>query len=123
MTSVVLVSAAYHQPMPDSILNRIPVVAGLAYIEHVRRLPSPFTATLRTEPGNTYFRQAIAVLAGDVKVGYLAPELCRGYYEAIQSSAVPVTCPGRHAPHSDHESSGIEVLLDFSALPLPLFSA
>ena len=109
--------------MPDAILQRIPVVAGIAYIEQVRRLPSPFTATLRAEPNNLYFRQAIAVFAGDVKVGYVAPEICRGYYDAVKSSAVPVTCPGRHARHSDHESSGVELLLDFSALPTGLLSA
>ena len=102
--------------MPDSILQRIPVVAGVAYIEQVRRLPSPFTATLRAEPNNPYFRQAIAVFANDVKVGYVAPEIGRRYYEAVKSSAVPITCPGRHARHIDHESSGVELLLDFSGL-------
>ena len=106
--------------MADSILQRIPVVAGLAYIEHVRRLPSPFTATLRAEPDNQYFRQAVAVFAGDVKIGYVAPEIGRRYFEAVQSATEPVSCPGRHARHSDHESSGVELLLDFSALPAPV---
>ena len=109
--------------MPNSILQRIPVVGGVAYIEQVRRLPSPFTATLRAEPNNPYFRQAIAVFAGEAKVGYVAPEISRNYYEAVKSSAVPVTCPGRHARHSDHESSGVELLLDFSALPAGDLSA
>jgi hypothetical protein len=113
----------YHRRMADSILQRIPVVGGIAYIEQVRRLPSPFTATLRAEPHNQYYLQAIAVFAGDAKVGYVAPEICRSYYEAVKSSAVPVTCPGRHARHSDHETSGVELILDFSSLPAGLLSA
>ena len=46
--------------MSVSILQRIPVVAGLAYLERVQRLPSTFTATLMAEPDNRYFRNAIA---------------------------------------------------------------
>ena len=102
--------------MADSILRRIPVVAGLAYIEHVRRLPSPFTATLTVEPENRYFRHAIAVIANGAKVGYVAPEISRGCYEAIKAAPAPVTCPGRRALHSDHASSGVALFLDFSSL-------
>src|SRR5436190_17927877 len=36
--------------MADSVLSRIPVVGGVAYIERVRRLPAAFTATLAPEP-------------------------------------------------------------------------
>lgn len=102
------------------VLKRIPVVAGLAYIERVRRLPSAFTATLAPEPDNRYFSHAIAVLANGEKVGYLAPEVASGYYSAIQSRTAvsPVTCPARRASQTDHETSGVELLLDFSALNL-----
>jgi hypothetical protein len=103
--------------MVDSILRRIPVVAGLAYIEQVRRLPSAFTATLQAEPENRYFRHAIAVVAGNEKVGYVAPEIARQYFEAVRGASMPLTCPGRRALHSDHESSGVELFLDFSGIP------
>ena len=105
--------------MTDSVLRRIPVVGGLAYIEQVRRLPSSFDATLRVEPDRRYFREAIAVVAGGEKVGYIAPEVARRYYAAIAASAEPVTCPGRRGLHSDHGSSGVELFLDFSGLPTP----
>ena len=104
--------------MSDSILDRIPVVAGLAYIERVRRLPSAFNATLQVEPGQPYFRHAVAVMAGGEKVGYVAPEIAGRYYEAIKD-AQTVTCPGRRGSHADHEASGVELLLDFSGVPTP----
>ena len=103
--------------MSDSILDRIPVVAGLAYIERVRRLPSAFTATLQVEVGNAYFRHAVAVVAGGEKVGYVAPEIAGRYYETIKEAQPLVTCPGRRASHADHEASGVELLLDFSSVP------
>jgi len=103
----------------DSILRRIPVVAGIAYIEHVRRLPSAFTAALQAEPENRYFRQAIAVIAAGEKVGYVAPEIARRYYESIAAAGQPVSCPGRRSLHSDHETSGVELFLDFTDLPMP----
>ena len=68
--------------MTESILQRIPVVAGIAFIEHVRRLPSAFTATLQVEPENRYFRHAIAVIAAGEKVGYVAPEVARSHLSA-----------------------------------------
>lgn len=104
--------------MADSILARIPVVGGLGYIEAVRNLPVPFMATLTVEPENRYFRHAIAVVANGEKVGYVAPEIARRYFEPLKSAATPATCPGRHASHSDHEDSGVELLLDFSQLPV-----
>lgn len=104
--------------MPDSIAARIPVVAGLAYVEAVRRLPVPFMATLRPEPENRYSRHAIAVIANAEKVGYVAPEIARRYFEALGEVETPVTCPGRRGSHSDHETSGVELLLDFSRLPV-----
>jgi hypothetical protein len=103
-------------------LARIPVVGGVAYAERVRQLPSTFTATLAAEPGNRYFLQAVAVLVDGEKVGYLAPEISANYYDVINGRTAPVTCPGRRGSHSDHETSGVEVLLDFSGIdvqPLP----
>ena len=104
--------------MPESILQRIPVVAGIAYLERVRRLPSSFTASLHPESGHQYFRQAIAVLVNGEKVGYVAPEIARGCYASMAAATEPQTCPGRHASHADHEASGVELLLDFSSLRL-----
>jgi hypothetical protein len=100
-----------------SVLQRIPVVAGLGYIEHVQRLPSTFTATLVPEPASRYFRHAIAVLADGNKVGYVAPEIATGYFDALRAAA-PLTCPARRASRADHDTSGVELLLDFSELPL-----
>jgi hypothetical protein len=102
--------------MPPSILQRIPVVAGIAYVEQVRRLPSSFTAVLQPAPGNQYFREAIAVVVNGEKVGYVAPEIARWYYASIAAATERQTCPGRHASHADHEGSGVELLLDFSSL-------
>lgn len=104
--------------MGDSLLSRIPVVAGLGYVEAVRGLPAPFVATLVAEPDNRYFRHAIAVIANGEKVGYVAPEIARRYFDPIKAAPSPVTCPGRRASHSDHETSGVELLLDFSQLPV-----
>jgi hypothetical protein len=104
--------------MVHSTLSRIPVVAGLAYIERVRLLPSAFSAALTVEDSNQYFRDAIAVMANGEKVGYVAPEVARRYFEPLAHASRPVTCPGRHASHADHETSGVELLLDFSGLPL-----
>ena len=103
--------------MTDSILARVPVVGGLAYLERVRRLPSAFTATLAAEPDNRYFRHALAVMVGGEKVGYVAPEVARGVFEAVRAAGTP-SCPGRLGRHADHETSGVELLLDFSGLAL-----
>lgn len=104
--------------MPGALLQRIPVVGGLAYVERVRRLPASFTATLVAEPENRYLPCAIAVLADREKVGYVAPEIARRYYEPLRAATAPVTCAARRASRSDHESSGVELLLDFSNLPI-----
>ena len=97
-------------------IERIPVVAGLAYIERVRRLPSPATVTLQAERGNRYFLQAVAVLADGEKVGYLAPEVSRRYYPAIAAHPAPVTCPARRGSYADQANSGVELILDFTSL-------
>jgi hypothetical protein len=102
------------------VIGRIPVVAGLAYIERVLRQPSTFEAALVVEPGNRYFLQAIAVVGAGEKLGYVAPEVARRYFDAISGAGPsPVTCPARRAAQADHETSGVELLLDFSGLPVP----
>src|SRR3989304_3750824 len=95
--------------MADAVLHRIPVVAGLAYIERVRHLPSTFTATLVPEPDNRYFQPAIAIVWGGEKVGYLAPEVSRRYFEPLlaRGTAAPVACPGRGGSPADHLTSGV----------------
>ena len=104
--------------LSDPLLARIPVVGSLGYIERVRRLPSTFTATLAREPENRYYPFAIAVIANGEKVGYVAPEIARRYFEPLAGATAPPTCPARRATHSDHETSGVELLLDFSQLPV-----
>jgi hypothetical protein len=103
----------------EHILQRISVVAGLGYIERLRRIEGGFTTTLAVERENRYFLQAIAVHWNGEKVGYLAPEIARHYYEPILAwTGEPLSCPGRCASTSDHQASGVEVLLDFTSLPV-----
>ena len=104
--------------MASTVLNRIPVVGGLAYIEHVRALPATFNAVLSPEPDNRYFRHAIAVIVNGGKAGYVAPEVAAGIFEQVRDAAAPLACPGRRAAESDHETSGVEILLDFTSLAL-----
>jgi HIRAN domain-containing protein len=104
--------------MSDRLLQRIPVVGGCAYIERVRRLPSSATVTLQPEKDNRYFLNAIAVIANNERVGYVAPEIARRYYAPLVEHPAPVTCPARRASTVDHETSGVELLLDFSNLPV-----
>jgi hypothetical protein len=94
------------------------MVAGLAYVERVRRLPSSLTVSLQAEKNNRYFLHAIAVLANGEKVGYVAPEVARRYYGPIAALASPPSCPARKSLRGDHETSGVELLLDFSGLPV-----
>jgi hypothetical protein len=101
------------------MLNRIPVVGGLAFIERVRELPSTFEAVLKPAPGHVYFRHAIEVQVASVTVGYVAPEAARRYFEPLAAwQGEAVRCPGRRAGPSDRATSGVELLLDFSALPV-----
>ena len=101
-----------------TVVQRIPVVAGLAYIERVRQLPPTFTATLSAEADNRYFRHAIVVAVAGQKVGYVAPEVARRYFDGVKGSAAPIECPAHRGAESDHETSGVELLLDFSSLPI-----
>ena len=102
--------------MASMILARIPVVGGIAYKERVRTLPPTFTATLSAEPNNRYFRHAIAVTVDQDKVGYVAPEIAPEYYDAVAGKSGTLTCPGRRSAPIDHETSGVEVFLDFSEM-------
>jgi hypothetical protein len=102
--------------MAAFVEQRIPVVAGLAYAERLQPLPSAFPVTLVTEPDNRYFRHAIAVLVNGEKVGYVAPEIAPHYYDGIHAATATVTCPARRGTIFDHQTSGVELLLDFSAL-------
>ncbi|MEO7272082.1 MAG: hypothetical protein ABI211_08765 [Vicinamibacterales bacterium] len=102
------------------IRSRVPVVAGLAYREELMRRPTSFEATLVAEPGNRFFRQAIAVMAGETKLGYVAPEVALRYFDVLSAAPTPFTCPARRGAPSDHETSGVELLLDFSSLPEPV---
>jgi hypothetical protein len=104
---------AYNDRVTDRVL---PVVAGLAYIECVRRLPSQFTATLQPEPQNRFNHRAVAILVNGEKVGYLPPELSRRYWRADNAA---VECAGRRAPMSATEDTGVMILLDFSSCPPP----
>jgi hypothetical protein len=106
--------------MGESLLRRIPVVGGLGYREHIKRLPASFIATLAPEPDNRYLPKAIAVLAEQEKVGYVAPEIAWRYYEPLRARGAEarLNCAARRAAPSDHETSGVELLLDFSELPI-----
>jgi hypothetical protein len=96
--------------------RRLAVVAGAAYIERIRPLPSRFTVTLRAEPGNRFNRCAVAVLAGGEKVGYLPPEFSSHYFEAA-SGQPPLECPARHAPASAFEDTGVAIIIDLASCP------
>jgi hypothetical protein len=93
----------------------VPVVAGPAYIENVQQLPSAFTATLQAEPDNRVNFRAVAVIAGGAKVGYLPPEIARHYFEPLR--AQPAEVPGRRAPMSARDNTGVDLLLDLTGVP------
>jgi hypothetical protein len=94
----------------------VPVAAGPAYAEQIQRLPSKFTATLKTDPDNRVNLTAVAVWAGGEKVGYLPADLSREYFDAVKGAG-EVVCQGRRAPVSAHEDTGVDLLLDLSGVP------
>jgi hypothetical protein len=96
-------------------LTHIPVAAGLAYIERIQRLPSRFTATLAAEPDNRFNLTAVVVLVNGEKVGYLPADLSHRYHEVVKTGRCE--CPGRRAPITTAESTGVELLLDLSGVP------
>jgi hypothetical protein len=94
--------------------THVPVAAGLCYIERIQRLPSRFTATLSAEPDNPFNLTAVAVLVNGEKVGYLPADLSHRYYPCVK--AATVECPGRRAPMGTASNTGVELLLDMSAV-------
>jgi len=98
----------------------VPVVGGLAYIERVRLQPSSFTATLVPEPDNRYLPHAIAVTVAGERLGYVAPEVAGAYWDTVKAATSAVACPARRGSLADHETSGVELLLDFSGFAAPV---
>ena len=98
-------------------VTHVPVAAGPAYAERIQRLHSKFTATLKAEPENRFNHAAVAVLADGQTIGYLPPEISRHYFESLKAGTTGVECPGRRAPLSAHEDTGVDVLLDLTGLP------
>jgi len=101
--------------MTDPVAH-VPVVAGPAYFERIQRLPSKFAAVLKSEPDNRFNRCAVAVHAAGEKIGYLPPEISIRYF-AVLKDGTGAECQGRRAPHSAHENTGVEVLLDLTGVP------
>jgi len=97
-------------------VTHVPVAAGPAYFDRIQRLPFRFTATLKAEPDNRFNFAAVAVIAAGEKIGYLPPEISRHYFESLKGGA-GAECPGRRAPASAHENTGVDVLLDLSGVP------
>jgi len=95
-------------------ITHIPVAAGPAYFDRIQRLPSKFTATLKAEPDNRFNLSAVAVIAAGEKIGYLPPEISRHYFDALKDA--PAECPGRRAPLSAHENTGVDVLVDLTGI-------
>ena len=102
--------------MPTRPLTHAPVVAGPAYAERIQRLPSKFTVLLKAEPDNRFNHTAVAVQADGQTIGYLPPELSRRYFEPMKGTT-GVACPGRRAPRSAHEDTGVDILLDLTDVP------
>jgi hypothetical protein len=97
-------------------LTHTPVAAGPAYAERIQRLPFNFTATLKAEPDNRFNLAAVAVIASGEKIGYLPPEISRHYFEPLESGT-GAECPGRRAPQSAHDNTGVDILLDLTGVP------
>ncbi len=100
-------------------IRHVPVAAGPAYLERIQRLHSRFTVTLKAEPENRFNLTAVAVLADGEKVGYLPPDISRHYFESLKAlpGGAGIECPGRRAPLSAHEDTGVDLLLDLTGVP------
>lgn len=108
--------------MSISPVTHVPVVAGPAYVERIQRLHSKFLVTLKAEPENRFNPTAVAVLADGEKIGYLPPDISRHYFEPLKTmtavtGSAGVECPGRRAPLSAHENTGVDLLLDLTGVP------
>jgi hypothetical protein len=98
-----------------SPVTHVPVAAGPAYAERIQRLRSKIIVTLRAEPENRFNFAAVAVLADGEKIGYLPPEISRHYFEPLKDGP-GAECPGRRAPSSAHENTGVDILLDLTGV-------
>ena len=100
-------------------VTHVPVAAGPAYADRSQRLPSKFTVTLTAEPENRFNHAAVAVVADGQTIGYLPPEISRHYFESLKTmtATAGVECPGRRAPRSEYENTGVDVLLDLTGIP------
>jgi hypothetical protein len=58
----------------------------------------------------------VAVIAGGEKIGYLPPDISPRYFVGLKDGA-SAECPGRRAPLSAHENTGVDVLLDLTGIP------
>lgn len=77
------------------------------------------------EPDNRFNHAAVVVLVDGEKIGYLPPEISRHYFEPLKTlqAATPgagVACPGRRAPLSAHENTGVDIFLDLTGVPCAL---
>lgn len=106
--------------MEMSASSHTAVVGSRAYRERLAGLPATFTATLRPEPDNRYFLNAIAVHGPSGKIGYVAPEAARSRYEAIAaaSAASAVSCPARRGGADRTAQGAIEIFVDLSGFPI-----
>lgn len=71
---------------------------------------------LKAEPENRFNHAAVAVQADGQTIGYLPPELSRRYFEPLKGTR-GIACPGRRAPRSAHEATGVDILLDLTGVP------
>jgi hypothetical protein len=101
--------------VPTVPVTHVPVAAGPAYAEAIQRLPSKFTAVLRADPDNRFNHAAVMVTVSGEKIGYLPPEISRHYFETLKGTQAE--CQGRRAPHSAHENTGTDILLDLTGIP------
>ena len=102
--------------MSETTIRRLPVVAGLAYVERIQRLPSRFAVSLQPELANRFNPRAVAVFANGEKIGYLPPELAV-HYDGTPADRLPPECPARRASVSAAENTGVLVVIDFNACP------
>jgi hypothetical protein len=107
----------YDERMTDPRAASVPLVAGHAFRERLALLPAAFDVALQPEPDNRYNPKAIAAHAGGGKIGFVAPEIARHYYDGLlerTSRGEAVTCPARRV--GGDARIDVCALLDCSAL-------
>lgn len=85
-------------------------------LEVLERHERNFDARLVPEPNNRYDANAIAVMAGDKKIGYLPREIAKSYHVPLARQPAPVECPAQLRGGEDGTKIG--VVLDFKAVRL-----